>query len=252
VYVHAAGYGTSGPFANRPIYAHVAGAVAGGIARYSGEWLDPELTKELTRIEAQAIVAPRLRGPIDGDSNATLTVFTALMLALYDQRCTGQGQFVATSLINGNAMAYSDDFNRYEGNPPLPAPDEDKRGLHALYRSYKTGDGWVFLAAPTCRDWEALVSGLGRSDLATDPRFATAAVRAENDAALIGKLDRTFGTKSALEWEKALSSKGVACVPTSTRFVSVSQFSRKKSPASPGPHQPTFLIQLSAMIENPS
>lgn len=216
VYIHAAGYGTSGPFANRPIYAHVAGAVAGSIARYSGKWLDPELTKELNRIEAQAIIAPRLRGPIDGDSNAALTVFTALMLALYDQRCTGQGQVVSTSLLNGNALAYSDDFNRYKGKPPLRAPDEDKHGLHALYRLYTTGDGWVFLAAPTCRDWEALITGLGRPDLATDPRFATADLRAENDAALIAELDRTFGTKSAQEWENALSSKGVACVQAFT------------------------------------
>ncbi len=117
VYVHTAGYGIDGPLAARPIYAQVAQAVAGSIGRYGGRWLDPDFTKTLSWIEAQIVVLPRLRGAVDGDSNAALAVLTSILLALYDQRRTGTGQFLSTTMIGGNALAYADDFVRYEGKP---------------------------------------------------------------------------------------------------------------------------------------
>lgn len=212
LYLHAAGYGVDGPFAQRPIYAQVAGAVGGSTDRFGGKWLDAELTKSMERIEAQTVVLPRIRGPVDGDSNAALAVFSSLMLALYDQQRTGEGGFVSSSMIGGNALAYSDDFNRYEGKPPLPVPDEDSHGLSALYRLYRTGEGWVFLAIPTQKEWEALVAALGRQDLADDPRFATDADRTANDDDLAGALGEIFATKAASEWEEQLASKGIACV----------------------------------------
>ena len=141
VYVHAAGYGVDGPFAHRPIYAQVAQAVAGSIGRYGGRWLDPEFTKSLSWIEAQIVVLPRLRGIVDGDSNAALAVLSSILLALYDQRRTGTGQFVSTTMIGGNALAYADDFVRYEGKPVLATPDEENHGLHALYRLYRAERG---------------------------------------------------------------------------------------------------------------
>ncbi|MDQ1433099.1 MAG: hypothetical protein QOF40_3701 [Actinomycetota bacterium] len=212
VYVHAAGYGIDGPYAHRPIYAQVAQAVAGSIGRYGGRWLDPEFTKTLSTIEAQIVVMPRIRGLVDGDSNAALAVLSSLLLALYDQRRTGRGQFLSTTMIGGNAMAYADDFVRYDGKVPLAVADAENHGLHALYRLYRAGAGWVFLAAPRQREWEALVGALGRADLAADERFATEDARRGHDAALVDMLAEVFATREAAEWEEQLIAAGVACV----------------------------------------
>ena len=212
VYVHAAGYGVDGPFAHRPIYAQVAQAVAGSIGRYGGRWLDPEFTKSLSWIEAQIVVLPRLRGIVDGDSNAALAVLSSILLALYDQRRTGTGQFVSTTMIGGNALAYADDFVRYEGKPVLATPDEENHGLHALYRLYRAERGWVFLACPRQREWEALTTALDRTDLAADHRFATADGRATHDDALVAILADVFATRDAGAWEQFLTAAGVACV----------------------------------------
>ena len=156
VYVHAAGYGTDGPYAHRPIYAQVAQAVAGSIGRYGGRWLDPEFTRTLSTVEAQIVVMPRIRGIVDGDSNAALAVLSSLLLALYDQRRTGRGQFLSTTMIGGNAMAYADDFVRYAGKPPLAVADEENHGLHALYRLYRARRG---LGLPR----RAPTTGVGRA-----------------------------------------------------------------------------------------
>ncbi len=212
VYVHAAGYGIDGPYAHRPIYAQVAQAVAGSIGRYGGRWLDPEFTRSLSTVEAQIVVMPRIRGIVDGDSNAALAVLSSLLLALYDQRRTGRGQFLSTTMIGGNAMAYADDFVRYEAKPSLAAADEENHGLHALYRLYRAAEGWVFLAAPREREWLALVEALGRADLTADGRFATQEARREHDHELVAVLADAFAGDTAASWEQRLTDAGVACV----------------------------------------
>jgi crotonobetainyl-CoA:carnitine CoA-transferase CaiB-like acyl-CoA transferase len=215
VYVHAAGYGIDGPFAHRPIYAQVAQAVAGSIGRYGGRWLDPEFTKSLSWIEAQIVVLPRLRGIVDGDSNAALGVLSSILLALYEQRRTGEGQFLSTTMIGGNALAYADDFLRYDSKPALTTADEENHGLHALYRLYRAGAGWIFLAAPRQREWEALTTALDRTDLARDGRFSTQGARLTHDDALVAVLAEVFATRDAGAWEHLLTAAGVACVEAS-------------------------------------
>jgi crotonobetainyl-CoA:carnitine CoA-transferase CaiB-like acyl-CoA transferase len=212
VYLHAAGYGVDGPYAHRPIYAGVASALVGQIHRHAGTWLDPELTRSMGTLEAQAVVLPRLRGPTDGDANAALAVLSSLMLGIYHQRRTGQGQLITTSMIGGNALAYADDFNHYPAKPPLPVPDPENHGLNALYRLYQTEKGWVFVAAPGQKQWVALVSAIGREDLAEDKRFTTENNRRQNDSALVGELSAAFRTKPAEEWEGMLAPRGIAVV----------------------------------------
>jgi crotonobetainyl-CoA:carnitine CoA-transferase CaiB-like acyl-CoA transferase len=211
VYFHCAGYGSSGPYARRPIYAQVASALAGGYHRFAGSWIDPMLTAGLSTAEAQALIHPRLRGLTDGDANAAVAVFSALLLGIFEQRRSGRGQFASTSLIGGNAWAYADDFTDYAGKPRVPQPDPENYGLHALYRLYRASPGWVFLAACTQSDFAALAGALREPGL-LDPRFASEALRAENDEALVTVLGQVFATRDADEWEAELTGKGVACV----------------------------------------
>jgi len=216
LYVQAAGYGVDGPYAHRPIYAGVASAVAGQINRHAGDWLDPELTNSLpTTIEAQAVVLPRLRGPVDGDANAASAVLSTLALGIYHRRRTGEGVSMSTSMVGGNALAYSDDFVTYAGKQPLPVADSDMRGLHALYRLYTAKTGWVFVAAPRQSEWEALARGLGLDDLLADDRFASVESRLANDDALISAITDALATKDAEEWEAELVPQGVGVVKAS-------------------------------------
>ncbi len=108
------------------------------------------------------MIAPRLRGPVDGDSNAAQTACTALMFGLFHQRRTGVGQFLSTSMIGGNVYSYSDDAVTYDGQAArFAVSDPEQYGLNALYRLYKTGDGWIFLAATNHKERAALEPALG-------------------------------------------------------------------------------------------
>ena len=213
VYIHASGYGTDGPYAHRALYAQAAQAVAGSFGRQTGYWSDPAQNLGMSVIELQAIVIPRLGQVVDGDSNAALAVLATLGLAVYHQRRTGRGQFIRTSMIAGNALAYSDDFCTYEGKPPVALCDDDYFGTSALDRVYRAADGtWVGLVVRTDAEFSALATILGESALATDERFVDVTARVKNDDALVVALGSRFATRPALEWEALCTSARVGCV----------------------------------------
>jgi crotonobetainyl-CoA:carnitine CoA-transferase CaiB-like acyl-CoA transferase len=212
VYVHAAGYGTDGPYAKRALYAQAAQAVAGSFGRQVGHWTRPELNLGMTVPELQAVVAPRLSQIVDGDSNGALAILVTVVLAVFHQRRTGRGQFVRTSMISGNAWCYADDFCSYAGKPPTPVCDDDYFGLCALERVYPAAQGWVCLVVRTEREWRALTDTIGLPELSADPRFATAAARRDNDDELIRILGARFAGQPSAAWEELLSEADVGCV----------------------------------------
>jgi crotonobetainyl-CoA:carnitine CoA-transferase CaiB-like acyl-CoA transferase len=213
LYVHAAGYGSDGPYAPRALYAQAAQAVAGSFGRQVGYWADPAKNTDMSVMELQAVVLPRLAQVVDGDSNAALAVLAALSLGIYHQRRTDEGQHLQTSMIAGNAWAYSDDFCAYDGKPPVALCDEEYYGTGALDRVYQAAERtWVCLAVRSDAEFATLVNTIGLPELATDERFRTAGNRAANDAALTGCLAARFLDKPAAEWESLLSAARVGCV----------------------------------------
>jgi crotonobetainyl-CoA:carnitine CoA-transferase CaiB-like acyl-CoA transferase len=146
------------------------------------------------------------------DPNSSQAVGTSIMLGLYAREVTGRGQAVQATMMQANAWANADEAYDFEGRPGYAISDAECYGLHALYRLYKASEGWVFLACLTESEWHAFAAAVGRAELATDPRFATAEARQEHDAELINELTTLFATRPADEWETTLTAADVACV----------------------------------------
>jgi crotonobetainyl-CoA:carnitine CoA-transferase CaiB-like acyl-CoA transferase len=213
LYVHAAGYGTDGPDAQRALYAQAAQAVAGSFGRQVGYWADPARNIDMSVMELQAIVLPRLGQVVDGDSNAALGLLAAVALGLFHQQRTGEGQLLRTSMIGGNAWAYSDDFCSYADKPPVPLCDDEYYGTSAVDRVYPAAeDSWVCVAIRSDKEFAALARTVGLPELAEDQRFATDAARTANDEALAEALGARLRDKPACEWEAAASAARVGCV----------------------------------------
>ena len=157
-------------------------------------------------------MAPRLRNLTDGDANAAVGVLSAILFALRHRQRTGQGQFVSASMVGGNVMAYSDDFNRYAGKVAVRQSDPDQLGTGALHRLYEAQEGWIYLEVPTQQEWDRAVDALGRPVLAADPRYATPADRDAHDDELAADLAAVLATRPAAAWEALLTPLGVGCV----------------------------------------
>src|SRR5256885_4636752 len=109
-----------------------------------------------------------------GDPPTGMSVFGAIMAALYARERTGRGRMVSTSLMaNGlwwNAIQVQGILCG-AGTTVRPPREESVSALANLYRCR---DGRWFLLSLTAdeRRWGPLAGALGRKDLVTDPRFA--------------------------------------------------------------------------------
>ena len=222
VYVAAPGYGDSGPYGHRPAYAPSIGA-AGGIARAALGAQVNEST-ELTMQEVMAAGRKLSQGAVNqnaqADGFAAVGVANALMLGLLARKRGAGGQTVLATMLSTCANAMSDTVLVYPGMPGPMTPDADLWGLSALYRSYETSDGYIFLAAPQEKEWQRLAAALAPyADLGGDARFASSRNRADNDAALASALAAIFCTRSKREWEPELLAQNVGCMAVETDMV---------------------------------
>ena len=218
VYLYAGGYGSTGPYSHRPSMAPIAGAVSGGGVAQMGRDAFPPPDQPMS-IDEIAAVAKQLKRANDGTADHSTAMVNAvgLLLGLYARERTGQAQYVESTMINANAYLNIDDFYWHEGKQPRPLPDPEGYGLHALYRLYRAGDGWVFLACLFDDEWQALCRALERPDLLDDPRFTTGESRQQHDDALAGELVAIFATGEPLHWEELLTAVDVACVKAEDR-----------------------------------
>lgn len=134
----------------------------------------------------------------------------AITLALHHRQRTGRGQMVDTSILNASLFNNSRTFTTPDGKRfDRPRLDADQTGLSALYRLYRTADGWLCVAALTDAHWRAL--GQAVPGLATDPRFATPGIRAANDAILANRLGGFFIELASDRAFALLDGAGVPC-----------------------------------------
>jgi len=211
VWVAASGYGPDAPSARRPATHPVSGAAMGGALLQAGAAMPPATCSELADVREAARQLMRANEP-NPDPNTSVAIASAMLLALLAQRRYGVGQAVYVNMLAANAYANADDFLHYAGKPERPAVDEGLHGYGALYRLYPARSGWVFLAAPDERAWQALCRHAGWEALTADPRFAEPASRRANDAELSDALGQRLRARSAEDWEAMLAPRGVGCV----------------------------------------
>ena len=145
-----------------------------------------------------------------GDIASAMPSVLAVLLALFHRNRTGEGQSMWTSILHGSMLYTADSWLAADGTPsPRPALDQEQLGLGPLYRLYETRDGWLQLAAVREEHWPALCGVLRRPGLVADPRFGTAAARAEHRAELTAALTEAFLADHALNWRRALDAAGV-------------------------------------------
>src|SRR5207244_2146866 len=103
------------------------------------------------------------------------------------------------------------DMNRRE--PERRGNHDPWMAPHETYKAKGDDDKWVSIAAGSEKEWRALCEVMGKPSLADDPRFATAAKRKENEAALDDTI--TAWTRERDRWEitEVLQKAGVAAFP---------------------------------------
>ena len=213
IYLNTPGYGTSGPFANRPAYAPSIGAAAGLALTNVPAAADATATVDAIMAAAPRLTTGSATPEVQGDGLAAISVASAMLVGLLARQRHGSACHFTTTMLASMTHVLADWVVDYRDRPATPRVDSGGAGCSALYRQYESSDGWVFLAAPAEQEWESLADALRNYvDLTGDARFATAGSRAEHDSALRDVLATIFAKEPAAQWETLLTRLDVGCV----------------------------------------
>ena len=195
VYCAITGFGSTGPYRNRPSYDAVGQAL-------SGFW------SQITELDNPQALGPAMSDQLTG-------VFGAygVLGALVSRSTSGAGQRLETSqLATGLAfMAWPITLYLMDGT----TTDHTTRAHSSLSFAFVASDRLplaVHLSSPT-KFWVSLTDAIGRPELREDPRFATLEKRRGNYAALRDTLQDTIRNRSRPEWLKLLERADVPVAP---------------------------------------
>jgi len=196
VYCSISGFGTDGPYRDRPGYDTIGQALSG-------------LLGLLTDLDDPRPVGVSLSDHITG-------VFAAygILAALVGRERTGRGRKVETSLLQATTAFLAENAGRFLADP-REAPTRASRSRLAQVYAFRAGDGKPFvihLSSPP-KFWEGLTAAVGRPELRDDPRFADRRARAKNYDELHRALAAIFAGRPRDEWLAALQENDVPAAP---------------------------------------
>jgi crotonobetainyl-CoA:carnitine CoA-transferase CaiB-like acyl-CoA transferase len=177
IYLSVSAFGQSGPYSKRPGSDSVAQAFSG-----------------LVSINVGNDGTPHRVGTTISDVVTGVYAFQAVATTLFARATVGTGRWIDVNLCQSTSALLGHKVAEHvlEGGAP--------RALNVPAGSYQTTDGWMMVTLVNEPQYNRLCAAIGRDDLASDPRFADFARRADAVDALIPQLREVFLTQPTDAW----------------------------------------------------
>lgn len=189
------GYGTSGPRRKDPAYDYILQAMTG--------WMS---------LTGEPDGAPTKSGLSLVDYTSGIVAALAVVSGIHAARRDGTGCDCDLSLYDvGISMLTYPATWFLTGQYEVQRTSRSAHPSLVPFQAFEASDGWIVVGVAKEKFWTKLAKVLGRTDLATDPRFQTFAERKAHAADLLPKLDREFRGKAADEWVAVLNAEGIPC-----------------------------------------
>lgn len=188
IYARASGHGPDGPE-----------AAAGGFD-HTDFWARTGIGHAASMVSDEFVPQP---GPAMGDLSAGAFLAGAIAAALFRRTNTGAGAVIDVSLLSSGMWVGAPAVvaSQLYDVPAIPRMRHADLPV-ALVAAYATRDRRAIYLAGVRTDshYDNFCTVIGRPDLLTDPRFATADARAEHRAELIRVLDEVFAARDLADW----------------------------------------------------
>jgi crotonobetainyl-CoA:carnitine CoA-transferase CaiB-like acyl-CoA transferase len=198
VYCNISGFGTTGPYRDRPSFDFIAQAMSGFMS-----------------VTGMAGGPPLRAGPPIADLVAGLHGALGICAALVKRGRTGpgeqRGETVGASLNNGLISLLAFLAANYFATGEEPARTGNDHAIIAPYGMFRTRDGEVALAPSQEQSYQRLIDALGLAELRADPRFATNDLRVRNRAAVNAAIEARLVNETTEYWIEKLNAAGVPC-----------------------------------------
>ncbi|MFD7512047.1 CaiB/BaiF CoA transferase family protein [Streptomyces sp. NPDC059853] len=192
VYCAISGFGQTGPLRDRPAYDQIIQGLSG-----------------MMSVTGTAATAPLRAGFPVADTLGGMAAAYAVTAALVRRGRTGEGAFLDVSMLEAALTSLGWVTSNYliTGQEPVPMGNENFTA--APSGTFRTGDGYLNIAANRQEQYTTLCRLTGREELIEDARFAHPADRKTHREELRTELEAALAARPAAEWEEILSAAGV-------------------------------------------
>jgi formyl-CoA transferase len=199
VYGSISGFGQDGPYRDRPGVDQIAQGLGGLMS--------------ITGLSGQGPV--RVGIPI-ADLCSGIFLAQGILVALLDRERTGEGKWVATSLLEAMISMLDFQGSRWTmaGEVAPQAGNNHPTGIPTGV--FETQNGHINIAASGNDIYGRFCRAMGREDLTTDERYTTSSARLRNRDELNEVIASETRKKPSEEWIKLLNEAGVPCGPINT------------------------------------
>lgn len=163
VYCSVTGFGQTGPYADRPGYDFVAQGM-GGFMSITGEEHG----------------GPLRAGVAMADLSTGMYATVSILAALRHAERTGEGQHVDVSLLDTQIAMLANQASNWLVGGINPGRLGNRHPTVVPYKTFEVADGSIIIAIGNDGQFRTFCREMGRSELAEDPRFATARQRLIN------------------------------------------------------------------------
>lgn len=195
VYCAISGWGTSGPYRDRPAYDTVAQAASGFLRLV----MPPD--------------KPRVIGPALADAMTGFYAAFGILGALFERQTTGKGRRIDVSMLEAMCHFNLDSFTHYFSEGEIMGPLSRPKVSQSYVLECADGKWLALHMSSPPKFWEGLAKVIECPDLFDDPRFATREARIEHQDDLIDFMAPIFKRKARDEWCEALAAEGVPHSP---------------------------------------
>jgi crotonobetainyl-CoA:carnitine CoA-transferase CaiB-like acyl-CoA transferase len=198
VYASISGFGSSGPYADRPSYDSVAQALSGFLS----------VVVDSSR--------PRFLGPALADAITGIYAAYGVLGALVQRGRTGKGCHVEVSMLEAMAHFAVEPFAAFFALGVTPTSSDRPRLAQAYI--LRTADGRLIALHLSSLDkfWQGLVTALDAPELKLDERFNNRQARIANYESLNVELDQRFSRRNLEHWVLQLGRNDVPYAPINT------------------------------------
>ncbi len=199
VYCDMTGYGTDGPYRDKPGVDVIVSAIGG-----------------LMAITGSAKGEPVKVGVPLTDVLTGIYSFGAISSALFLREKTGRGQRISTNLLAIQLATLINIGANYLVGGIIPRRWGSAHPNIVPYEAHQAKDGYLIFGIINERMWKSLCAIPGFEDLKEDPRFADNAKRIQNREPLMEILDQKISLRTIDEWVPIFDRAGIPCGPVNT------------------------------------
>ena len=197
IYGAITGFGSYGPYSDRPGYDIISQAM-GGLMSVTGQEGDP----------------PTRSGNAIGDVLGGMNLTIGILAALNARSITGKGQYIDVSLVDSVVASLEQAWQRFFVSGKLPTRHGNYYDAIAPYDSYMAKDGYMVIGCGNQALFEVLCRDLlGKPELIEDERFLDVPLRVKNNKQFKVYVEDWLKDKTVAEAVQLVLSKRIPAAP---------------------------------------